>query len=155
MDWHYGAPLRETLRKVGLDSSMSPRTNDLASHTTEMQQTVILNETFQNQANDRTTNSLHSENTTPKANIPKANHGLYPAVTGRKINTDAVPFVPTVNNTTSTIGQDLWRQLNCVQIPVFSGEKRHYQSWKAAFLACTNSAPATEEYKLLQLRQYL
>ena len=38
---------------------------------------------------------------------------------------------------------------------MFSGEKRQYQNWKAAFLACIDSAPATDEYKLLQLRQYL
>ena len=54
-----------------------------------------------------------------------------------------------------SIGHDLWRQLKRVQIPVFSGEKRQYQSLKAAFLACINSAPATGEYKLLQLCQYL
>ena len=30
-----------------------------------------------------------------------------------------------------------------------------YQSWKAAFVACIERAPATAEYKLLQLRQYL
>lgn len=54
-----------------------------------------------------------------------------------------------------SIGQDLWRQLKRVQIPVFTGDKRQYQSWKAAFLACIDSAPATGEYKLLQLRQYL
>ena len=45
--------------------------------------------------------------------------------------------------------------MKCVQIPVFSGDKRSYHSWKAAFLACIDSAPATGEYKLLQLRQYL
>lgn len=42
-----------------------------------------------------------------------------------------------------------------MQIPVFSGDKRTYQSWKAAFLACIDNIPATGEYKLLQLRQYL
>lgn len=42
-----------------------------------------------------------------------------------------------------------------MQIPVFHGDKRKYQSWKAAFLACIDNAPATAEYKLLQLRQYL
>ena len=42
-----------------------------------------------------------------------------------------------------------------LQIPVFTGDKRTYQSWKAAFLACINSAPVTGEYTLLQLRQYL
>ena len=54
-----------------------------------------------------------------------------------------------------SIGHDLWRQLKRVQIPVFSGEKRQYKSLKAAFLACIDSAPATGEYILLQLRQYL
>ena len=38
---------------------------------------------------------------------------------------------------------------------MFTGDKRRYQSWKAAFLACIDSAPATGEYKQLQLRQYL
>ena len=40
-------------------------------------------------------------------------------------------------------------------IHMFSGDKRNYQSWKAAFLACIDSAQATGEYKLLQLRQCL
>ena len=42
-----------------------------------------------------------------------------------------------------------------VQIPEFSGEKTRYENWKAAFTACVDNAPATPEYKLLQLRQYL
>eukprot|EP00112_Aurelia_sp_Birch-Aquarium-sp1_P015597 Seg3473.3 transcript_id=Seg3473.3/GoldUCD/mRNA.D3Y31 product="hypothetical protein" protein_id=Seg3473.3/GoldUCD/D3Y31 len=54
-----------------------------------------------------------------------------------------------------SLGQDMWRQLQRVAIPVFSGDKRKYESWKAAFLACIDRAPATPEYKLLQLRQYL
>ena len=54
-----------------------------------------------------------------------------------------------------SLGQDMWRQLQRVAIPIFSGDKRKYQSWKAAFLACIDRAPATPEYKLLQLRQYL
>ena len=65
------------------------------------------------------------------------------------------PSVPTANFESPSIGQDLWRQLKRVQIPVFSGDKQSYYSWKAAFLACIDSAPATGEYKLLQLRQYL
>ena len=55
----------------------------------------------------------------------------------------------------STIEQDLWKQLKRFQIPVFSGDKRNNKSWKAAFLACIDSAPATSEHKLLQLRQCL
>ena len=53
------------------------------------------------------------------------------------------------------IGQDLWKQLKRVTIPVFSGDKKAYQNWKAAFMACVDQAPATAEYKLLQLRQCL
>ena len=54
-----------------------------------------------------------------------------------------------------TIEQDLWKQLKRIEIPVFSGDKRKYESWKAAFLACVDRAPATGEYKLLQLKQCL
>ena len=53
------------------------------------------------------------------------------------------------------LGKDMWKQLTRVSIPVFKGEKRSYESWKAAFMACIDQAPATSEYKLLQLRQYL
>ena len=49
------------------------------------------------------------------------------------------------------IGQDLWKQLKRVSIPTFSGNKQMYQNWKAAFMACIDRAPATAEYKLLQL----
>ena len=42
-----------------------------------------------------------------------------------------------------------------LSIPVFAGNKRHYENWKAAFSACIDKAPATPEYKLLQLRQHL
>ena len=60
------------------------------------------------------------------------------------------------NNIGSTsFGQDLWSQLKRVQMPVFYGDKRLYQSWKDAFLACIDTAPVTAEYKLLQMRQYL
>ena len=52
----------------------------------------------------------------------------------------------------SLIVLDLWKQLNRVTIP---GDKKSYQSWKAAFTACVDNAPATAEYKLLQLRQCL
>ena len=56
---------------------------------------------------------------------------------------------------TDLIGQDLWKQLKRVSIPTFSGDKRTYQNWKAAFMACIDRALATTEYKLLQLRQCL
>ena len=46
-------------------------------------------------------------------------------------------------------------QLKPVQIPTFSGDKRSYPSWKAAFMACIDRASVTQEYKMLQLRQYV
>ena len=55
-------------------------------------------------------------------------------------------------STTTNIGQDMWKQLKRVQIPIFSGKKRQYGSRNAAFLACIDQAPATADYKL---RQYL
>jgi len=49
----------------------------------------------------------------------------------------------------------MWNQLKRVSIPVFNGDKRFYEGWKTAFMPCVDKAPATPEYKLLQLRQYL
>jgi len=49
----------------------------------------------------------------------------------------------------------MWRQLKRVSIPVFAGDKRNYENWKAAFMACIDQSPLSAEYKLLQLRQYL
>ena len=48
-----------------------------------------------------------------------------------------------------------WKQLQRVGIPIFSGDKRTFESFREAFMACVDSAPATPQYKLLQLRQYL
>ena len=53
------------------------------------------------------------------------------------------------------VGVDLYQQLKRVSIPAFSGEKRSYATWKAAFVACIDKSKASPEYKLLQLRQYL
>ena len=38
---------------------------------------------------------------------------------------------------------------------MFYDGKKTYETWKAAFTACVDQAPASAEYKLLQLRQYL
>ena len=54
-----------------------------------------------------------------------------------------------------TLGRDMWNQLKRVYIPVFNGDRRAYEGWKAAFMACAHQPPATPEYKLLQLRQHL
>ena len=53
------------------------------------------------------------------------------------------------------LGKDMWKQFTRVSIPVLSGDKRSYGSWKVAFMACVDKAPATPEYKLLQLKKYL
>ena len=53
------------------------------------------------------------------------------------------------------LGADMWRQLKRISIPTFAGDKRLYANWKAAFYTCVDAAPATPEYKLLQLRSYL
>lgn len=53
------------------------------------------------------------------------------------------------------VGQDIWNQFKRVSIPVFYGDKRAYEGWKVAFVACIHQAQATPEYKLLQLRQHL
>ena len=49
----------------------------------------------------------------------------------------------------------MWNQLKRVSIPVFNGDRRAYEGWKAPFMACVHQAPTTPEYKLLQLRQHL
>ena len=54
-----------------------------------------------------------------------------------------------------TLGRDMWNQLKRGSIPVFNGDRRAYEGWKAAFMAYVHQAPATPEYKLLQLRQHL
>ena len=53
------------------------------------------------------------------------------------------------------IVRELWKQLRRTSIPIFDGNKSKNGSWKAAFTACIHQAPATPEYKLLQLRQHL
>ena len=51
--------------------------------------------------------------------------------------------------------EGMWNQLKKIAIPTFSGNIRDYENWKATFTACIDDAPASAEYKLLQLRQYL
>ena len=66
-------------------------------------------------------------------------------------NDAAIQSVPN----TMLIGQDMWKQLKRVSVHIFSGDKKTYQNWKAAFTACVDQAPATAGYKLLQLKQCL
>ena len=80
----------------------------------------------------------------------------------RKLSADSPPFHPLhekyeaikIYKKASKIGKDLWKQLKRVSISIFYGDKKMYGDWKAAFAACIDQAPATEEYKLLQLCHY-
>ena len=80
---------------------------------------------------------------------------LQNSLNAEKTHQNDATFVPTDGFAAPTIGHDLWTQLKEVEIPTFSGDKRTYPSWKAAFMACVDSAPVTPEYKMLQLRQYV
>ena len=53
------------------------------------------------------------------------------------------------------LGVDMVNQLEKVSLPVFSGEKAEYPGWQAAFDECIDAAPATPQYKLLQMKKYL
>ena len=153
MERHSGASLDETSEKVGLvnysdiRNSKALKTNITTTcPTTETKDNAFVYETDQQPVNNGMPNKFACD-------IAMPNHqGI---VNESRMNAKAVPFEPTASKIAPSIGQDLWRQLKRVQIPVFTGDKRQYQSWKAAFLACIDSAPATGEYKLLQLRQYL
>ena len=46
---------------------------------------------------------------------------------------------------------DSAKLLSRIKIPIFSGDKGNYESWKSAFLACVDNTTATPEYKLLRL----
>ena len=71
------------------------------------------------------------------------------------LNTVGAVTNPAYSSPINQLGVDTWKQLNRVSIPTFSGDKRQYSSWKAAFYTCVDAAPATPEYKVLQLRNYL
>ena len=45
--------------------------------------------------------------------------------------------------------------LKRVSFPRFSGNKKDFEGWKAAFMSCVDKARATPEYKLLRLRECL
>ena len=110
---------------------------------------------FERQKQDQPVNSKHGAVTENRHGIhsqhnqPTADYHTDQMSHRMGTNPHAFPFE--ANKAAPAIGQDLWRQLKRVQIPVFTGDKRKYQSWKAAFLTCIDSAPATGEYKLLQL----
>ena len=155
MDGHTGVASYEASTEVGLvghiRNSSSLKTN--ATCTLETPENTYVNEIERQKAD-----IVYVENDDlieDHQDISRDYCGTRPLVNESRINAEAVLFEPSASNTVPTIGQDLWRQLKRVQIPTFTGDKRQYQNCKAAFLACINSAPATGEYMLLQLRQYL
>ena len=50
------------------------------------------------------------------------------------------------------IGQCLLRQVNHVDVPVFSVNSKTYENWKVVFTAPIGMVPPTPDYKLSQLR---
>ena len=71
------------------------------------------------------------------------------------IDNPHLPKKADIGEPTHILGRDMWKQLTRVTIPKFNGDKRNYQSWRSAFYTCVDAAPATPEYKLLQLRNCL
>lgn len=63
--------------------------------------------------------------------------------------------IKTVSETTTKVDSDMYKQLKRVSIPMFSGKKKDYEFWKSAFTACVDKTASSDEYKFLQLRQYL
>ena len=45
-------------------------------------------------------------------------------------------------NQYDAISKDLWKQLKRVSIPIFDGNKRNCNNWKAVFMACNDKVPA-------------
>ena len=76
-------------------------------------------------------------------------------VLGSKLYKDVTCKKPRDYKLHTEVGNDLWKHLKRISVPVFQGNKSNYESWKAAFMACVDDAPASDEYKLLQLRQSL
>ena len=113
---------------------------------------------------NKTHNSLNTQNNSGKtlgersADPMTASHcpesGFYRlqnSVNTEKPDRNTETFIQTDGFVTPNIGYYLWTQLKPVQIPTFSGNKRSYPSWKAAYMACVDRAPVTPEYKMLQL----
>ena len=59
------------------------------------------------------------------------------------------------SSTTDQLSADASLFLKRVSVPKFSGNKKDYEAWKAAFNSCVDWGRATSEYKLLQLWECL
>ena len=58
-------------------------------------------------------------------------------------------------STTDQLSADASLFLKRASVPKFSGTKKDYEAWKAAFNLCVDKGSATPEYKLLRLRECL
>ena len=50
---------------------------------------------------------------------------------------------------------DAKKQLKRIRIPKFSGDKKEYQSWWAAFSSCVDEINLSAQFKMLQLESSL
>ena len=91
-------------------------------------------------------------------------HGGYknfisvPKSTGLTLDISNVPidnYSNSENSNTKTSGTGTWGPLKRISIPTFTGIVREYENWISIFRACIDSVSVPEEYKLLQLCQYL
>ena len=63
-------------------------------------------------------------------------------------------YVPTGRNqpsslsTADQISTDSSTLLKRVRVPMFFGQKKNYEAWKAAFYSCVDRTVSTPEYKL-------
>ena len=138
----------QTLNKVGILKQNSIRESIDKTSTTSCNSLKTQNKSCKVQG-DRSVDHV-TANHCPEAVLYK----LKNSVNTEKSNRNAGIFTPADGFATPNFGYDMWTQLQPVQIPTFPGDKRSYPSWKAAFMACVDSAPITQEYKMLQLRQY-
>ena len=139
----------QTINKVGTLKQNNIRESIDKTCTTSCNTLHTQNKAYEVQG-DRSVDHV-TANHCPEAMLYK----LKNSVTTEKPNGNAGIFIPTDGYATPNIEYDMWTQLKPVQISTFSGDKRSYPSWKAAFMACVDRAPVTQEYKMLQLRQYV
>ena len=120
-----------------------PRLNDRSSpycNTMTIQTGFSARGMYTNSSIERKTiKSAHWTDNGQGTNFQHVQPNMSQVVSETYMDPHAVPFEPQASCAAPSIGQDLWRQLKRVQIPVFTGDKRTYQSWKAAFLACIDS----------------
>ncbi|XP_064633630.1 uncharacterized protein LOC135491588 [Lineus longissimus] len=71
------------------------------------------------------------------------------------VTTSSSRRVSSGSSSSQAVEFDPTRHLTRVTIPKFSGDKRNYSAWKAAFTSCVDETTITAEYKLLRLRECL